>query len=95
MHHDRLYNQLRHVSLLKPYSPDPGVRAGMNEYHDDEGIHPLDTDYAVRDTVIPGWWVWQSPVNHLWHARKKGTDSIVLAHGNDVDDLRESVEAVT
>ncbi len=49
-------------------------------------------DYSVRTDLIDGWWVWQSPVNSLWHARKRGSQPPVLVHGNNLEDLREAVK---
>jgi hypothetical protein len=48
-------------------------------------------DYAVHDDLVEGWWVWQSPENKLWHARLRGSQPPVLVHGNNLEDLRESV----
>jgi hypothetical protein len=51
--------------------------------------------YAVKDDLIPDWWVWLSPTNQLWHARKKGSNPPLLVHGNNLEDLRESVRQVS
>ena len=48
-----------------------------------------ESTFRVDETTIPGWWIWQSTYNRQWHARKKGTDTPVLVHGNNVEDLRE------
>jgi len=46
---------------------------------------------AAPAPLIPGWTVWQSPVNRLWHARKNGTRPPVIVHGNTLAELREQV----
>jgi hypothetical protein len=47
--------------------------------------------YAVSDDLIEGGWTWQSETNKLWHARKKGSEPPLVVHGNNPEDLKESV----
>lgn len=59
----------------------------MNEAHTED--YPLALPYEVSEALIPGWWVWRSPIGGQWHARKRGTDKPVVEQWDDLEGLRE------
>ena len=39
-------------------------------------------------SLIPGWTVWQSRGTRQWHARKDGSDPVLVLHDDTLDGLR-------
>lgn len=48
--------------------------------------------FAVREDLIPGCWVWQSPLNQQWHARVKGSQPPKLFQAESLEELRDEVD---
>jgi hypothetical protein len=48
--------------------------------------------FAVREDLIPGWWVWMSPKSRQWHARKKGSQPPVLVNWDSLEGLKDAVK---